>query len=79
MDRPKVADIVHYVSYGTPHGEYKSVCRAAIITAIGEEYDKGIEVIDLCVINPEGMYFNRSVDHDEEPGNGGTWHWPERE
>lgn len=30
---PSVGRIVHYVSYGTPGGEYTSECRAAIITA----------------------------------------------
>jgi hypothetical protein len=28
--RPSVGRIVHYVSYGTPAGEYTSQCRAAM-------------------------------------------------
>jgi hypothetical protein len=32
---PTVGRIVHYVSYGTPGGEYPSVCRMAHITEIG--------------------------------------------
>lgn len=32
---PVTTRIVHYVSYGTPGGEYPSVCRAAMITGVG--------------------------------------------
>lgn len=32
---PSVGRVVHYVSYGTPGGEYPSVCRAAVITEVG--------------------------------------------
>lgn len=85
--QPSVGRIVHYVSYGTPGGEYPSVCRAAIITAV-DDYQTPAEANDgthlghvsLCVLNPEGMFFNRSVLHaeGEQLGRGGTWHWPER-
>ena len=95
--RPSVGRIVHYVSYGTPAGEYKSECRAAIVTAgphlvPGTFNDAGGEAVSLCVLNPEGMFFNRSVlfhegdtgrDHageevPERSYRGGSWHWPER-
>ena len=33
--QPSVGRIVHYVSYGTPGGEYASKCRAAVITEVG--------------------------------------------
>jgi hypothetical protein len=33
---PIVGDRVHYVSFGTPKGEYRSVCRAAIVTEVGQ-------------------------------------------
>lgn len=33
--KPSVGRIVHYVSYGTPGGEYASECRAAVIAAVG--------------------------------------------
>lgn len=73
---PSVGRIVHYVSYGTPGGEYPSVCRAAIITAL--KYDIYAEnTVDLCVLNPEGFFFNKDVKFSEE-SKGGTWHWPER-
>lgn len=32
---PSVSRMVHYVSFGTPGGEYPSVCRAAVITQVG--------------------------------------------
>lgn len=35
MARPSVGRAVHYLSYGTPGGEFKSVCRAATITEVG--------------------------------------------
>lgn len=33
--RPAVCDVVHYVSYGTPGGEYSPQCRAALVTEVG--------------------------------------------
>ena len=79
--KPSIGRIVHYVSYGTPGGEYPSVCRAAIITAV-DTYQSDAEFVghvNLCVLNPEGMFFNKGVHyHDEASLKGGTWHWPER-
>ena len=87
--QPSVGRTVHYQSYGTPGGEYGSVCRAAIITAVPNPdaipmtpYDVVPEgTVDLCVLNPEGMFFNRGVRYgvaQDETHAGGTWHWPER-
>jgi len=79
---PSIGRIVHYVSYGTPGGEYKSVCRAAIITRTHPETVtamNNVMAVSLCVMNPEGLFFNQVVRyHDEDPLRGGTWHWPER-
>lgn len=85
MQKPSIGRTVHYVSYGTPGGEYLSVCRAAIVTAV-DDYQQppingeGLHVghVSLCVLNPEGQFFNKSVLHDEADKRGGTWHWPER-
>ena len=81
---PSVGRMVHYVSYGTPGGEYPSVCRAAIITEVTGLFDEdGTDreytgyAVSLAVLNPEGMFFNRNVDQCDER-KGGTWHWPER-
>ncbi|MFD5708768.1 hypothetical protein ACFWGV_21885 [Bacillus subtilis] len=74
---PSVGRTVHYVSYGTPGGEHVSQCRAAIITAV-----HGPFLVDLAVLNPDGMFFNRGVTHGEPmfdgSHEGGSWHWPER-
>lgn len=81
--KPSVGRIVHYQSYGTPNGEHKSLPRAAVITAIRE--DGGMEggqpgdgsMVDLAVLNPEGMFFNRGVWFSETP-TPGHWNWPPR-
>lgn len=82
---PSVGRIVHYVSYGTPNGEYGKECRAAIVTEVlefepgsAEEHRAG--EVGLCVFNPTGLFLNRGVPHNENVVErpGGTWHWPER-
>lgn len=72
--QPSVGRIVHYVSYGTPKGEYESTCRAAIVTQVND--DQGS--IGLCAINPTGLFFHEALPHDEYGKAGGTWHWPEQ-
>lgn len=79
---PSVGRIVHYVSYGTPGGEFLSEHRAAIIAAVGYHSERAEEPVppdtcDLVVFNPGGLFFN-TCPHDEETKAGGTWHWPER-
>lgn len=73
--KPSIGRIVHYRSYGTPGGEYKQECRAAIIAAVVND-----TTLDLAVVNPEGLFFSHRVYLDGGPDstNGGTWHWPER-
>lgn len=86
--QPTIGALVHYVSYGTPGGEYKQECRAAIITAIPphlltEPMDgcpngtNGEWLASLAVLNPTGMYFNENLPLDQEEKSGGSWHWPE--
>lgn len=89
--QPSVGRIVHYVSHGSPvrqdgTQEYPSVCRAAIITEVGE-YPPGVSEADkdniavpvgLCVLNPTGQFFHRGAMQSELGHEGGTWHWPER-
>lgn len=81
-DVPSVGRTVHYVSYGTPGGEFTSECRAAIVTEAGPGSNvNGVgadDDVSLAVLNPTGMFFNRGLAHDEETKAGGTWHWPER-
>ena len=77
---PRVGDVVHYVSYGTPGGEYPSLCRAAIVAAVDTyQSQKPEDVLHVghvspAVLNPEGMFFNRAVLHSDHEFRGGTWH-----
>lgn len=77
--KPSVGQVVHYVSYGTPGGEYASQCRAATITEVNIE--EPLQV-GLCVQNPTGLFFHSLAAGgcfaDEGEKRGGTWHWPER-
>lgn len=72
--KPSIGRVVHYVSYGTPGGEYKPEHRAAIITQV----NTNSFTVGLCILNPTGMFFNVEVSQDEVTKNGGSWHWPER-
>ena len=87
---PSVGRIVHYVSYGTPGGEFPSTCRAAVVTHMYEDPDpadpatvqpgetRRMGEVDLCVLNPSGIFFDRAIPQSEATRAGGTWHWPER-
>lgn len=61
--KPSVGRIVHYVSYGTPGGEYTSQCRAAIVTEVelGVPQSLGGERVGLAVLNPTGIFLH-SID-----------------
>lgn len=69
MSTPSVGRIVHYVSHGTPGGEYASQCRAAIVTDLAQP-DEASDVVGLAVLNPTGVFFNRAVydEGEETPG-----------
>jgi hypothetical protein len=88
MTIPSVGRVVHYVSYGTPGGEYPKACRAADVTEVAGNGDGGVDGIGasrvgLMVKNPTGLFFHSladggcAYDGSEDPA-GGTWHWPER-
>lgn len=77
MPKPSVGRTVHYVSHGTPGGEFKSECRAAIIAgAPTAGRGRPTTKVELVVLNPTGLFFNTCVQ-DEDTKAGGTWHWPE--
>jgi hypothetical protein len=57
--KPSVGRIVHYVSHGTPGGEYGKECRAAIVTEVNSADNEA--PVGLCVLNPTGQFFNRNV------------------
>ena len=71
--KPSVGRMVHYISYGTPNGEYKPEHRAAVITKVGA--DDPDQSVGLCIMNPSGLFFNESVKFGDREGQ---WHWPER-
>jgi hypothetical protein len=69
--------MVHYVSYGTPGGEYGRECRAAIVTEVqdfapGSAEEARADEVGLCVLNPTGQFFNRSVPHHDGAETPGT-------
>jgi hypothetical protein len=80
--KPSVGRIVHYVSYGTPGGEYGKECRAAIVTQVNGPGADEHERVGVAVLNPSGMFFHEDLpelDPAVHGYKGGTWHWPERE
>lgn len=88
--QPSVGRIVHYVSHGTPTQPdgtqaYTSVCRAAIVTAV-DSYQPPQDTdevfvghVDLCVLNPEGMFFNRGARQDNGGETQGDPDCPQKE
>lgn len=86
---PSVGRIVHYVSYGTPNGEYKPAHRAAIITDVrlqgandpSPEHGDGPEYYEIraTIFNPDGTFNSPWLKEDQLAQTPGTWHWPERE
>lgn len=71
VDECTVGNTVHYVSYGTPGGEYTRQCRAAIVTARGSDE---LQRVSLAVINPTGVFFDLDCPRSEGSKSGGTWH-----
>lgn len=72
---PTVGRIVHYVSHGSPVREdgsqaYTSQCRAAIVTEVPEGVQNP-QTLGLCVLNPTGQFFNRTVPYDDGSGSPG--------
>jgi hypothetical protein len=81
--KPSVGRVVHYVSYGTPGGEFSSQCRAAIVTEVeAVPQSLGGERVGLAVLNPTGIFLHSIASggcvQREDNKVGGTWHWPER-
>lgn len=84
---PSVGSVVHYVSYGTPGGEYRRQCRAAVVTETAQD----ATFVGLAVLNPTGVFFRHLLGGgcrldagagdaewscDGREHRGGTWHWP---
>ena len=76
--KPSIGRVVHYVSYGTPKGEYSSRCVAAIITDVKDDED-GEVVVRLKIFNTDGEFNSPWLKEKEvDKKEGGSWHWPER-
>lgn len=81
---PTVGRVVHYVSHGSADGTYPSICRAAVVSEVPTEiegyYGEGSEPnehhVNLCVLNPTGIFFGQSAHAEPGEMKGGTWHWP---
>jgi hypothetical protein len=71
--QPTIGRIVHYTSYGSADGRWKSKCRASIVTEVHPSATP--PTIGLAAINPTGIFFDREVREDDDH-TGGTWHWP---
>jgi len=67
---PTVGDIVLYLAYGTPGGEYKKQYRAAIITDVA---DPEKEIVTLAILNPTGIFFSPPIPKDDGSHKSGTW------
>jgi hypothetical protein len=73
--KPSIGRIVLYQRHGSPNGQHKSEPSPAVITAVHEGL--AVSVVDLFVINPNGLYFNLGTVYDPD-GGPGTWRWPPR-
>lgn len=66
--KPAVCRMVHYVSHGTPGGEYGRECRAAVVTQVHplawEQKNGTLNDVGLAVHNPSGLFFDLAVKHD---------------
>lgn len=69
--KPYLGEVVHYRSFGTPDGEFTSVCRVAVVTELNTGGDG--RQYGVVVLNPTGIFFN-TVDHDEQQRLPGTIH-----
>jgi hypothetical protein len=83
--QPSIGRIVHYQAHGSPNGQHQSLPRAAIITGLhygpaqvgGPAGELSTDCVDLCVLNPSGLFFNQACLFDADAGPG-TWRWPPR-
>jgi len=76
-----VGATVHYVSFGTPGGEYESQCRAATVAElVAGPTDITPARVALVVHNPKGTFYDPNLPQAQgkEERVGGTWHWPDK-
>jgi hypothetical protein len=73
----RIGEKVHYVARGSADGVYPPICRCAFVVGVRESSDGHGEHHDLCVLNPEGLFFNKGVVFDQSGKAPGTWHYIE--
>ncbi len=66
---PKMGASVHWVSHGVPQ-VLAEVCRTATITRVDSD-----GTVDLAVLSPASLAFERHVIADHADRTPGTWHW----
>lgn len=79
--KPRVGTPVHYRSRGSADGVFPPECRAAIVTRVTPSQTWSSEggvvelgpLIDLCILNPTGMFFDQRIEYDGDL-KPGTWH-----
>lgn len=72
MKTVTVGDIVLYLAYGTPGGEYSPEYRAAVVTSV---IDPQKEIVTLAILNPTGIFFSPPIEKAEIDAipKSGTW------
>jgi hypothetical protein len=70
--KPSICRMVLYHRYGSPGGEHQPEPSPAVITQVLDEQGTCM----LFVMNPNGLYFNKTP-YSEEP-KPGHWSWPPR-
>ena len=75
MNTATVGRVVHYVARGSADGKFLPVCRAALVSEVGDDP----ETVGLAVLNPTGVFFQPladggvPLDAGQEQAGGGTW------
>ncbi len=67
--KPKLGSPVHYVAHGVPD-VLAEMCRTAQVTRIDTD-----GTVDLAVLHPTSLAFERHVPADPTDRTPGTWHW----
>lgn len=71
--KASIGRTVHYHRYGSPGGEHLPEPSPAVVVKVLNEETQECQ---LFVMNPNGIYFNKTPYSDEpKPG---CWSWPPR-
>ena len=67
---PKLGMTVKWRASGSADGKFPKMDRAAIITGVGKD-----GLVDLCVLNPTGIFFTQGAKFSADETSGSTWGW----